>query len=445
MKYIKVYQQIKRDIQQEVFSEGQKIPSLRILAQEYHVSLDTIKKAINLLVEDQLIYSKNRSGYYVLQKEKISFQTNLNSVIDFGSSRSNVGSFPYSDFMLCLKKATENYKEDFFQYGKAQGLPELIQTMKIWFESQQLYTQEQNLFITTGTQQALYILSRLRFPNKKNQILIELPGYHLMLDLLKLEKIPFVTIERDTSGVDWNLLESYFRDGDIKYFYTTPRISSPLGLSYSEKEKKRLIELAQIYNVYLIEDDYLGDFISDSTNLPLHYYDMYEKVIYLKSFSKVMFPGLRLGACILPSVLRESFIDYRRILEVDSSMFSQAALNLYIKTGMFDNHVKEIQRKQQKNDEAFKASARNSPDLYRLSLFQTGKSFLTLPNSASVSTFEKHLKSKQVNLEDVGRNVPENYHCQGKLYTIELLQLTPKQIRAGMAIIEEAYQQSIRN
>ena len=114
MKYISVYQQIKCDIQQDIFTEGQKIPSLRNLATQYQVSLDTIKKALNLLVEDNLIYSKDRSGFYVLQKEYNTLNTQPNSVIDFGSSRSNAVSFPYSDFLMCLKKATENYKEEFF-------------------------------------------------------------------------------------------------------------------------------------------------------------------------------------------------------------------------------------------------------------------------------------------------------------------------------------------
>ncbi|MCS6723476.1 aminotransferase class I/II-fold pyridoxal phosphate-dependent enzyme, partial [Proteus mirabilis] len=187
------------------------------------------------------------------------------------------------------------------------------------------------------------------------------------------------------------------------------------------------------YDVYLVEDDYLGDFISNTSNLPLHFYDTNERVIYLKSFSKIMFPGLRVGACLLPSVLRNSFIEYRTILEVDSSMFSQAALNLYIKTGMFDEHIKDARSIQKKRDQAFLKQSSQTPDLFKLQLFDTGKSFITLPQDVSTSLFEKYLKEEHIKLEDIGRNVPNNYTCQNKIYTIELLQLTPDQITQGIS------------
>lgn len=444
MKYIQIYQELRCNIQNDIYQEGEKLPSLRQLSKTYQVSLDTIKKAISLLEEEHLIYPKDRSGFYVLQKEKIKPENTLTTTIDFGSSRSNAVSFPYSDFLLCLKKATENYKEEFFKYGQSQGLPELIQTLKKWFEKNQLFIKEENLFITTGIQQALFILSKLTFPNQKETILIELPSYHLMLDLLELEKILFQTIERNENGLDWELLETYFRDNDIKFFYTTPRISSPLGLSFSEIEKKRLLKLANQYDVYLVEDDYLGDFISTTTNLPLHFYDTNERVIYLKSFSKIMFPGLRIGACLLPSVLREAFIKYRTILEVDSSMFSQAALNLYIKTGMFDEYIKDTRLIQLSRDQAFINQGKKTPELFDLSLFETGKSFITLPRDVSTSLFENHLQEENIKLEDIRRNVPNNYKCQNKIYTIELLQLTPSQITKGIATIQNVYQKSKR-
>lgn len=265
-----------------------------------------------------------------------------------------------------------------------------------------------------------------------------------MLDLLELEKIPFLTIERNENGLDWELLETYFRDNDIKFFYTTPRISSPLGLSFSEIEKKRLLKLANQYDVYLVEDDYLGDFISTTTNLPLRFYDTNERVIYLKSFSKIMFPGLRIGACLLPSVLREAFIKYRTILEVDSSMFSQAALNLYIKTGMFDEHIKDTRLIQLSRDQAFINQGKKTSELFDLSLFETGKSFITLPRDVSTSLFENYLQEENIKLEDIGRNVPNNYKCKNKIYTIELLQLTPTQITKGIAAIQNVYQKSKR-
>lgn len=446
LKYITIYQQLKEDIQQEVYSDGQKLPSIRLLAKIHQCSIETIKHALQLLVENELIYAKNRSGFYVLQKEKESIAMEESTLIDFGSSTADGIAFPYQDFQLCLKKATENYKQDFFKYGNSQGLPELIHTLQDWFKSQQIYTKSENIFITTGVQQALFILSRLNFPNNKQTILVETPSYHLMLAILQTENMPFLTIKRQDKQFDWELLEYYFKEKDIKFFYVTPRISNPLGLSYTESEKKRLVALAQQYNVYLIEDDYLADFVDNPTNQPLHFYDTNERVIYLKSFSKIMFPGLRIGACLLPDKLTASFQQYRSILEIDSGMFSQAGLNLYIKTGMFDHHVEQTKKHQRERNETFlKAIIKYDREhLFQPNIFQTYKTFIELPHNVSKSMFEKELELHNVNLDNMSRHFTNQDNLKNTLYGLELFNLTPNQITKGVQKITNAHLSSIK-
>lgn len=158
--------------------------------------------------------------------------------------------------------------------------------------------------VTSGTQQALYILSQVIFPNQKT-ILLEQPTYHRMIDLVQSLNLPYQTIKRHFNGIDLDELEELFKNGDIKFFYTISRFSNPLGLSYSNAEKQKIVNLAKRYDVYIIEDDYMGDF-AKSTDLPLHYYDTSDHIIYLKSFSMTIFPALRLGTIILPRTLTKS-------------------------------------------------------------------------------------------------------------------------------------------
>lgn len=445
MKYVDIYEKIRELIQQDIYQDGQKIPSLRMLSKTYDCSIETIKHALQLLVDEELIYVKNRSGFYVLQKNT-SVPQIPSPIIDFTSTKANETTFPYTDFQSCLSKATENYKQDFFEYGKSQGLPELIETLTSWFTSQQIYTKPENLFITTGVQQALFILSRLSFPNHKSTILIEEPSYHLMLDILTTENIPFFTIERFEHEINWALLEYYFKEKEIKFFYLTPRISNPLGLSYTEEDKKKLIVLANKYDVYLIEDDYLADFVSDSTNQPLHFYDTNEKVIYLKSFSKIMFPGLRIGICLLPSLLISAFQQYRTIMEIDSPMFSQAGLNLYIKSGMFDNHVKQTQRNQKKRNDAFIQAVSQIEDqtLFQLKTFQTYKTFLRLPTNVSMHLFKLNLEKEEIVLDHLTRHFSKKLPQAANLYGIELFTLTPDTISEGIVKLNRAYENSIK-
>lgn len=445
MKYIIVYEEIKTQIEDETYVDGERLPSIRELASFYQCSIDTIKRALALLVENHYIYVKDRSGYFVLQKGPLKTNGTDSDWIDFRSKQANLITFPFHDFQLCLKRATETFKNELFEYGESQGSTELIQVLQKWFETQQLYCTHNNLFITTGVQQALFILSHLSFPNNKKTILVEMPSYHLLLDLLKLEHLPFLTISRDQNGIDFDLLEVYFRDNDIKFFYTTPRLSSPLGLSYSEKEKQKLVYLAQKYDVYLVEDDYLADYITQPNNLPLHYYDTSDHVFYLKSFSKIMFPGLRIGACILPKPFIQNFKAYRSLIDIDSSLFSQTALALYIKNGMFDHHIKQTKQQQHECNQAFMAtiSQKHAPTLFQFNKFNSCKSFLTLPKSISKTRFETNLKKQQVRLDDISRHFVETNNHEQTLYGLELFNLTPQQINLGMKKIQIAYENSL--
>ena len=224
----------------------------------------------------------------------------------------------------------------------------MIHSLQIYLEKSAIYAKKENILVTSGTQQALYILSQVHFPNHKETILLEQPTYQRMIDLIRSLNLPYRTIERDFDGINLTKLENLFKTGNIKFFYTISRFSNPLGLSYSTSEKQKIVELAKRYNVYIIEDDYMGDF-AKSTDLPLHYYDTSEHVIYLKSFSMTIFPALRLGSIILPSALTQAFLDHKKMIDYDTNLIMQKALSLYLDSGLFEknlNYLKQVFQKQ---------------------------------------------------------------------------------------------------
>ena len=130
--------------------------------------------------------------------------------------------------------------------------------------------------------------------------------------------------------------------GILSFFISMPRFHNPLGSSYSKEQKRAVLKLAKKYDVYIIEDDYLADFEYNLKNDPLFAEDIYEQVIYLKSFSKIMFPGLRIGIAVLPHELIHTFQLFKTSTNIDSSMISQAALNLYLKSGMFTHYKTKV-------------------------------------------------------------------------------------------------------
>lgn len=180
------------------------------------------------------------------------------------------------------------------------------------------------------------------FPNDKSNILVEQPTYYGMIKSLELTRVPALGIERSLDGINLGELEKLFKYGNVKFFYTIPRFHNPTGTSYNRQEKEAIVKMAEKYNVYIVEDDIAADLDLDQKNDPIFSYDTSSKVIYLKSYSKILMPGLRVAALILPELMINTFLDYKKWTDMNSPILSQGALEIYIKNGMFDMHIKKV-------------------------------------------------------------------------------------------------------
>ncbi|WML37574.1 PLP-dependent aminotransferase family protein [Clostridium sp. OS1-26] len=340
-KYLAVSNEIENMIKSGRYKEGERIPSIRSLTQNYNCNKSTVISALSELERKHIVYSLPKSGYYVVTR-KPNLIKGEKLILNFSSSAPDPEVFPYIDFQHCINQAIDIYKNDLFIYGTPKGLSSLIDVIQKQLANYQVFTNKKNIFITSGVQQALSILAAIPFPNNKETILIEQPGYHLFIDYLETHKVPVVGIERTSEGIDMLELERIFKSENIKFFYTMPRYHNPLGTSYSQEKKKKILELAKKYDVYIVEDDYLSDFEQNLKADPIFSYDSSSYVIYLKSYSKIIFPGLRIGIAVIPESIIERFSKYKSVLDIDSSMLSQAALEIYIKSGMFERHKEKI-------------------------------------------------------------------------------------------------------
>ncbi|QQL00831.1 bacterial regulatory, gntR family protein [Streptococcus oralis] len=328
-KYQAVVSFLKKGIESGKFPTGSRLPSIRQLSLDFHCSKDTIQRALLELRHEQYLYAKPQSGYYVLEQGP--HQDLEIEVTDEHASA-------YDDFRLCVNETLigrENYL--FNYYDNQEGLEELRQSVHQLLFNQALYCKPDQLVLTSGTQQALFILSQIDFPSKGAEILVEQPTYHRMNRLLVAQGLAYRTIERRIDGIDLDELEEQFKSGKIKFFYTIPRFHYPLGHSYSDQEKRAILDLANQYGVYIVEDDYLGD-LDPRKGQTFHYLDTEDRVIYIKSFSTSLFPALRITALILPNALKEAFVSYKNILDYDSNLIMQKALSLYIDSQLFEKN-----------------------------------------------------------------------------------------------------------
>jgi len=441
-KYLSLLNDLEAQIQTNEYIEGEKLPSIRSLAESYQINKSTVIRAFHELETKNLVYSVPQSGYFVVKKA-FELTENEKTEIDFETSAPDWNKFPYIDFQHCTNKAIDTYQKDLFVYGRPQGLMSLIKVVQKHLESYQVFTKTENIFITSGVQQALSILREIPFPNNKTKILVEQPSYHLFIEHLETYQESVIGIKRTAEGIDLIELERIFREEDIKFFYTMPRFHNPLGTSFSKKQKEEIARLAEKYDVYIVEDDYLVDFEQDTKADPIFTYDLNDYVIYLKSYSKIIFPGLRIGVAVIPNQLKEKFLHYKKINDIESSMISQAALEIYIKSGMFERHRQKIRdsyvsRAKQLYQSVIKYTE-DSPELVRI-IQPTSvcmHNHIVLHNSVNLQQLIRNLNKKGVLVEPINRNYLNSFQ-QKKILKLNVSHVEEHKIEEGVRkVIEE--------
>lgn len=335
-----IIEDIKDQMANGLLTTGNKLPSVRQLAEQFSCSKNTVIRAYNELEKEHFIFSIPKSGYYVVNK--LEQPTTSQYVVDFLSAGPDKTIMPYIEFQHCINQAIDIYKEELFSYSDQQGLYSLRIQIAKYLQSLQVFTDPDRLFIVSGSQQALHLLVSMPFPNGKSNILIEQPTYFGFIESVHLHQATTFGIDLTMEGIDLERLEYIFRNNDIKFFYIVPRFQNPLGHSYTNAEKRKIVELAEKYDVYIVEDDFLGDLDPDPKSDPLFAYNPSGRIIYIKSFSKVFLPGLRVATVVLPTIMMNHFLRYKFSADFNSSVLSQGALDIYLKSGMFNSHIKTI-------------------------------------------------------------------------------------------------------
>jgi DNA-binding transcriptional MocR family regulator len=440
---VKKYDSILSDIEHKIalgrYGPGQKLPSVRSAAESYGCSAGTIVRAYAELEKRHAIYSIPQSGYYVVGKPGDSSGDTDGDTIDFASGSPDVNVFPYLDFQHCLNKAIDTYKHHLFTYGDPQGMETLRRTLVSHLAGDQVFAGADRIFVTAGAQQALEILAKMPFPSGKTAVLVEQPSYDLYLRYLEAEGIPVCGIARTAAGIDLNELEERFRSGGIKCFYTMPRYHNPLGTTYSTEERKAIAHMAGKYDVYIVEDDYMADLGAVPRYEPIHAYDRTSHVVYVKSFSKIIFPGLRLGAAVVPDRLLRTFHAFKTY--GDTSLLSQAALEVYIKNGMYDRHKHTIRSRYAERIRALNEALERQGDA---GLIEAGTVcagvyvHFKLPRTINLERLTKRLAARKVNVVPGKAFYLSDYLEREKFLRISISRARVEQIEAGVrAIVEE--------
>jgi GntR family transcriptional regulator/MocR family aminotransferase len=198
------------------------------------------------------------------------------------------------------------------------------------------------IMIVNGSQQALYLVTRVLL-DRGAAAWIEEPGYWLIHHVLALAGCKAVPVPVDSEGL--NVATGIKLKSNAKAAFVAPSHQYPLGVTMSATRRFQLLEWAHKAGSWIVEDDYDSEYRYDSMPIAsLQGLDVNSRVIYTGSFSKVLFPSLRLGYIVIPSDLVERFAAVRQAIDICPSHTTQAVLGAFIREGHFARHIRNMRK-----------------------------------------------------------------------------------------------------
>ena len=266
-KYIQIADNIKRLINSNVIKDGDKLPPIRSLAKELKVNNVTIVSCYDKLVSEGYAYQKMGSGTYAKKREitdhfrkeyskeiKLIKNNYDGNIIDFTGESSRKVNFPINEFKKVINDVLDRDGADALIKEEPFGYTKLRETINEVFWRSSLNIE--NLLIVSGAQQGIDIASKAIL-NINDNVIVEKPTYAGALSVFKFRRANVFEMPVEEDGINIKKLEDILKKNKIKCFYTMSYFQNPTGISYSLEKKLKILELAEKYDFYIIEDDYL--------------------------------------------------------------------------------------------------------------------------------------------------------------------------------------------
>lgn len=343
--YIQLFKCMRTLIFNAVLSPHEKLPPIRKMSDYLNVNNVTVVNAYKLLEEEYLVYKKVGSGTFVapVSDEAQDVEIPANTPIyhyDFSISSPTADLFPVDDFKLVLNEVLERDKGFAFGYQESKGFLPLRHSLCQYLENHGIKASSESLQVISGAQQGIDLVSKAVL-DYGDTVIVESPTYTGAIASFKLKGANIVEVPLGEDGIDLELLEQAIKRHKAKLIYLMPNSQNPTGISYSEDKKIGLLNLAKDYNLWILEDDYSTDLCYDEVKpKALMAYQMNDKIIHIKSFSKVLMPGLRLGFMIVPDSLTDAISMAKHSADISTSGLIQRAFDLYIRKGFWDRQMK---------------------------------------------------------------------------------------------------------
>nr|WP_207753537.1 PLP-dependent aminotransferase family protein [Sporosalibacterium faouarense] len=229
------------------------------------------------------------------------------------------------------------------QYSTTEGYLPLREKIVKRMDKFGIEADAENILITSGSQQGLDLTGKV-FLDPGDVVLCESPSYLGALGAFKQYQPTFVEVPTDDSGMIMKDLEEIIKTTDrIKVIYVVPDFQNPSGRTWTVERRKKLIEIANKYNLPIVEDNPYGELRFEGEIPPsVKSFDTEGRVVFLGTFSKTFCPGFRLGWTFADKAVINKYILVKQGVDLQTSTISQMQLNRFLEKYDLDEHIKKI-------------------------------------------------------------------------------------------------------
>lgn len=367
----RVYRAIRSAILDSTLRVGDRLPSTRTLAADLSISRSTAEAAYAQLEDEGYLTRGVGSGSYVSaapsalssrQRQQSARQPSLHAhafskrgtqiaemggcvdarvVRAFSAGMPALESFPAETWQKLLARHARHDPAGWMMYGDQQGLPALREAIAQYLSlSRGVNCDADQVIVLTSSQQALSLVAMMML-DAGDPVWMEDPGYRGAQTAFSGAGAHIVPVPVDGDGL---LLDDALRlHPRVRLAYVTPSHQYPLGMTLSLPRRLQLIEWAQRTNAWIVEDDYDSEFHYDSRPVSaIHGLDRHQRVLYVGTFSKVLFPGIRIAYLVVPRQMVASFVTARSQVDGHTSPLMQTVLADFMQDGHFMTHVRRM-------------------------------------------------------------------------------------------------------
>ena len=352
--YIQLYEQLRRDIASGVLAYGSKLPSKRIFAEETGVSVITTQHTYEILCDEGYVESRQRSGYYVIYKERDFVSAPDPSALS-GSSNVAFGQsvvkhpvktdFPFSVLAKTMRRVLLDYGDSVLIKSPNHGCPELRSAIAAYLaRSNGMQVQPEQIIIGSGSEY-LYSLI-LQLLGKDRIFALEDPSYAKIRQVYQANGIQCDFLKMGTAGIKTTELTRT----KASVLHVTPFNSFPSGVTASVSKRHEYLRWAEKRSGYIIEDNYDSELtVSMKHEDTVYAMSQHGSVIYLNTFSETIAPSIRVGYMVLPDTLLSDFESKLGFYSCTVPVFEQYVLAELLDTGDFERHINRVRRKRRKS------------------------------------------------------------------------------------------------